>query len=212
MRVFDLKVDRFPPTAPQRALVLGNSTARDAVNMVRESGALPGYAIVYRDDLDLCDGARLDAGERALVAAATLVVVVYDHRPQNTCSGWQLARRPDLSGKIVFIGPKDFGINLNPYARLPLAQRARAQVPLSDAALGAHRRYRALTPPQLYVDVIAALSHDGRHVPLFDGQGRFLSEDRVHVTRAGARFVGERIFRQPAWQQIVRRVANDQDQ
>lgn len=205
MRVLELKVDRFPAGARQRALVLGNSTARDFVNMARETGALPGYAIVYRDDLDPCDGARLSESKRALLAAATLVVLVYDHKPRETCSGWELARRPDLRGKIVFIGPKDFGINLNPYARLALAQRPEAQVPLSDRALAASRQYRAITPPALYVDVIAALSRDGRHVPVFDAQGRILSEDRVHVTRAGARFVGDRIFQQPAWQQIVPR-------
>ncbi|OWK29781.1 acyltransferase family protein [Sphingomonas mucosissima] len=209
MRVFELKQDRFPPGARQRALILGNSTARDVVNMAGEAGALPGYAIVYRDDLSLCDGDRLSASKRALVAAATLVVLAYDHQPQRTCSGWQLAQRLDLHGKIVFIGPKGFGVNLNPYARLPLAQRRCARVPLSATAREASRLYRAITPPQLYVDVIAALSPDGRHVPVFDTQGRSLSEDRVHVTRAGARFVGERVFRHPAWQRIVRRVANE---
>lgn len=210
MRVFELMVDHFPPGAQRRALILGNSTARDVVNMAREAGALPGYAIVYRDDLDLCDGARLTAGKRALVAAATLVVLVYDHKPRNTCNGWDVAQDPDVRGKIVFIGPKDFGINLNPYARLPLARRPRAQVPLSATAREASRLYRALTPPQLYVDVIAVLSHDGQHMPVFDSEGRILSEDRVHVTRAGARFVGERVFRHPAWQRAVQRAANGQ--
>lgn len=206
MRVLALKVDRFPASAAKRALVLGNSTGRDFVNMARETGALPGYAMVYRDDVDLCDGSALSAWKRALVEAATLVVLVYDHKPRDTCSGWQLARRPDLRGKIVFVGPKDFGNNLNPYARLPLAQRPRAHVPLSDTALAASRQYRAITPPTLYVDVIAALSRDGRHVPVFDRQGRILSEDRVHVTRAGARFVGQRIFQAAAWQHVIKRV------
>ena len=62
------------------------------------------------------------------------------------------------------------------------------------------------------MDVIAALSPDGRHVPIFDAQGRILSEDRVHVTRAGARFIGERVFRQPAWQRIVGRRAERPEQ
>ena len=212
MRVLDLKTDRFPPDARQRALVLGNSTGRDFVNMAREAKALPGYAIVYRDDLDLCDGAQLSAGKRALVAAATLVVVVYDHKPRQTCDGRQLARDPGLRGKIVFIGPKDFGTNLNPYARLPLGERGAARVQLSDQALAASGLYRAITPAELYVDVIAALSPDGRHVPIFDAQGRILSEDRVHVTRAGARFIGERVFRQPAWQRIVGRRAERPEQ
>ncbi|SEJ61001.1 Peptidoglycan/LPS O-acetylase OafA/YrhL, contains acyltransferase and SGNH-hydrolase domains [Sphingomonas sp. OV641] len=211
MGVLALKADRFPPGTQRRALVLGNSTGRDFVNMAREANALAGYAIVYRDDLDLCDGARLSATKRALVAAATLIVLVYDHKPRQTCNGRLLAERADLRAKILFVGPKDFGTNLNPFARLPLHQRAAARVALSDQALAASRLYRAITPAELYLDVIAALSADGRRLPVFDEQGRILSEDRVHVTRAGARFVGERLFRQPVWRQMIARRALDRD-
>ncbi|MFX5506142.1 hypothetical protein ABTD43_19140, partial [Acinetobacter baumannii] len=48
------------------------------------------------------------------------------------------------------------------------------------------------------------LSADGRTVPIFDRAGRILSEDRRHVTRSGAKFVGALIFQDPAWAAVQR--------
>ena len=199
MRVFSYKQDAFPADAQNRMLVVGNSTARDFVNMAVETNSMPEYRIVYRDDIDLCRLDRETAMKRSLVAGATLVVVVYGHLPGQVCDGRILAQSSALRGKTVFVGPKDFGVNINPASRLPLAARPAATVALSDDALAASKLYKSISPPELYVDIIAHLSADGLRVPIYDGAGRILSEDRVHVTRAGALLVGERVFRDPAW-------------
>jgi peptidoglycan/LPS O-acetylase OafA/YrhL len=202
MRVFDRKADSFAPDAARRLLVLGNSTARDFVNMAVEADAFPERDIVYRDDLNLCERAGLNEKMRGLVASATLIVLVYDHRPVPTCDGRKLAQAPELRGRLVFVGPKDFGANLNPVARIPLSLRQSASVQLSKEALEANKLYRSISPNDLYVDIIMHLSPDGLHVPIYDEGGRILSEDRVHVTRAGARFVGKRVFTDPIWKRL----------
>lgn len=199
-RVFaDYKRDAFAGLSATRLLVLGNSQGRDFVNMVKAANAFVGYEVVYRDDLNLCAPARLNTAQRQLVATATLIVKVYDHVVSPECDSRVLARRSDLRGRIVFVGPKDFGVNINPVARLDMADRPSATVRLSAAAFAANRYYRSITPRELYVDLISALSPDGVRMPIYDEDGRILSEDRVHLTRAGARYVGMRIFRDPIW-------------
>jgi peptidoglycan/LPS O-acetylase OafA/YrhL len=198
--VFRFKRDAFD--RPRRKLlVIGNSTARDFVNMVAETGQFRDYEIVYRDDIYLCDQVASKA-EQQLLEAATLVVVVLGEAWTPECNGHVLAAQPRLRGRIVFVGPRDFGVNINPYARLPLAERPTARVRLSDSVLQAERYFLPRTPLELYVNVISRLSADGRTVPVFDEAGRILSEDRVHLTRAGARFVGMRVFADPIWRNV----------
>jgi hypothetical protein len=198
--VFRWKKDAFPVSTNRKLLVLGNSQGRDFVNIFQSAGAFSDYDLVYRDDLKLCDP---KPGLEPLVTSATLIVIVYDWRPDlDVCNGRTLAERNDLKDKIVFVGPKNFGVNINPSARIPLADRAHTQVPISDETLEAEREYRSMTPSSLYVDIIAHLSPDGLHVPIFDEGGRLLTEDRVHITRAGAAYVGKRIFTDPIWAAI----------
>jgi hypothetical protein len=68
-----------------------------------------------------------------------------------------------------------------------------------DEVLAANAALNGALSDLGYVDVLAHLSPDGRRIPVFDAQGNLLSADRMHVTRAGARFVGARIFSDPAW-------------
>jgi len=203
-RIFQYKAASFPQDHKPNLLVLGNSTARDFVNMAIENGKFKDYNIVYRDDFLLCDWAKSDETLRRLVISATLVVSVYDHRYIPTCDAHTMSRWPQLFGKVVFVGSKDFGVNLNPDAFIPLIARRGVKVQVSDEALEADRRYRALTPPSLYVSILQHLSTDGRSVPVFDESGRMLSEDRVHLTQPGARFVGARIFQDPIWSMVER--------
>jgi peptidoglycan/LPS O-acetylase OafA/YrhL len=195
--VFRWKKDAFPAGAERKLLVLGNSQGRDFVNIIEAVGAFSDYALVYRDDMKLCD---LTPELNPLVTSATLIISVYDWHPDpGVCNSQMLAERMDLKNKIVFIGPKNFGENINPFARLPLADRGHAQALISDATLEAEREYKSTTPSSLYVDVIAHLSPDGLHVPVFDEGGRLLTEDRVHITRSGAVYIGKRIFTDPIW-------------
>jgi peptidoglycan/LPS O-acetylase OafA/YrhL len=195
--VFRWKSNAFPAGAQRRLLVLGNSQGRDFVNVMHAAGAFADYAMVYRDDLSLC---HVPPNLRGLIDQATLIISVYDwqNSPQE-CDARSLTRRADLKNKIVFVGPRNFGDNINPASRLPLAQRRGAVVPMSQVTLDAERIDKAETPPDLYIDTIAHLSRDGLHIPIFDEGGRMLTEDRVHLTHAGAAYVGKRLFNDPIW-------------
>jgi peptidoglycan/LPS O-acetylase OafA/YrhL len=199
MAVFTYFKDRFSPGKSRKLLVVGNSTARDLVNMVHEAKQFPGYEIVYRDDISPCDADGFSAVQSGLVRSATLIAVA---GPKRECDWRKLVTREEFRDKIVFVGPRDFGDNLNPFARLPLDRRAGARATMSDATISASERWRARIPVEIYVDVVRRLSADGRTVPIFDDSGRMLSEDRKHVTRPGALYVGKRVFADPAWDHV----------
>ena len=120
------------------------------------------------------------------------------------CDARAIASYPLLRGKVLFSGPKSFGDNLNPYMRLPATARGTSRAIMPQGFLKEYDGYKASAPADLFVDVRAHLSADGVTVPVFDDRGNILSEDRVHLTRAGARHVGRMILADPVWARVLR--------
>lgn len=200
---FKYKVNAFPSTSQKKLLILGNSQGRDFINAMQADDKFSDYSIVYRDDFNLCDLDQADEMYKKLVDDATLVVDVYLHRIKGpVCDGQELSERQELKGKLIFLGPRDFGVNINPASRIPLDQRPTARVQVTQNVLDADAYVRSLTPETLYVSQLDHLTSDGHTMPIFDEHGLILSEDRVHLTRAGARYVGQRIFTDPIWAEV----------
>jgi hypothetical protein len=55
-----------------------------------------------------------------------------------------------------------------------------------------------VVPPDIYVDVIGMLADPQGRVPVFTPDHKFISQDREHLTRPGAAYVGGIVFRHPA--------------
>ncbi len=200
---FRYKTNTFPSNSKKNLLILGNSQGRDFINAMQADNKFSEYAIVYRDDFSLCDLDQANDTYKGLVADATLVVDVYLHRIKGPiCDGHALSERQELKGKLVFLGPRDFGVNINPVSRVPLDQRSTARVQVTQNVLDADAYARSLSPTNLYVSQLDRLTSDGHTMPIFDEHGLILSEDRVHLTRAGARYVGHRIFEDPIWAEV----------
>jgi hypothetical protein len=49
---------------------------------------------------------------------------------------------------------------------------------------------------------------DGR-VPVFTPTGKFISEDRTHLTEAGARYIGSIVFQHPALSALSKAAGKD---
>lgn len=127
-RVFKYKLDAPSGAAKDVLLVIGNSTARDFVNVAIESGRFQGYQIIYRDDLKLCgDLAAQDHSE--LLKDATALVVSGELYTEN-CKKINLDSPLIKNKPFILLGVKHFGYNLNPYIFLSLEERSQhARIP-----------------------------------------------------------------------------------
>jgi len=201
MRVLKEKSDRFETAGPLRILVVGNSQARDFVNMAAESGRFDGYDLVYRDDIDFCRFDDVLETQKSLVSQADYIV----YPLADPLCATLIHRPPMLSSKrIVFLGPKHFGYNLNRFARLAEVDRPSATARVPPEVVEINRLLEAQLPKREYVNLLSYLSVDGTRIPIFDANGTLLTPDRVHLTRAGARVIGDRIFKDSAWSDFPR--------
>lgn len=196
----------FPADAPDRILVIGDSYGRDVANVLLESKAIDSASLAY---VHISPGEYL-AGKtparlRHLIDRARLIVVAVPQAPAEKLIPEYRAMLGGHEAKTLFFGVKHFGYNLNPFGRLPMAERpaARAEViaPIAEENDALARHYG----PAVYVDLIRLFGGNGTTVPVFDGEGRPLSPDRLHLTRYGAIELGKRLLAER--QDIIQRLA-----
>lgn len=201
---FRFQTDRFDDPARPNLLVIGNSMARDMVNMLVESKRFDGFEIVYRTDANLCALSRAPATTRQLVTDAQAVIFVASMSAPLGCKTSAAARDAILADKgWLLIGPKHFGYNLNAWMRVPMSQRPGVRAVLLPKTVSDNAIYAALVPHDHYVDLLGIMQRRHGGLPVFDARGRILSADRVHLTQAGAQFFAESVLDDPAWRPVL---------
>ena len=191
----------FPaPGRGRNVLVIGNSFARDFINMGLASGKLTQVDLSYSLNNN-CDEVPPALIERIRQSQAVIIgsgVFAQD----IGCVQRKVALMEQLRvPHIVVLGLKNFGYNNNAIMLLPEARRyAYRAKPLGYVSASNAAARRAITD-KYYVDLLAMLDNGKGTVPVFTPERKFISQDRRHLTSAGARFLGERLFAQPqfAW-------------
>lgn len=201
-RVFNYRKDSFSAGKSVKILVLGNSTGRDLVNVMIESGRFQSDEIVYRNDIDLCDNAYEETPAK-LLRAADAVVVSANWTYESKYSRLPLENTLLVGKPVILVGPKHFGYNLNAYIHIPISDRKDVRAALLEDTRTSDRKYSKLVSADHYVDLLKLMNDRFGGVPLFNENGAILSADRVHLTKAGAKFFSEFVFDAAAWAPVL---------
>lgn len=184
----------FAPGARDRILVIGDSYGRDVANVLLEIDAVEpgGLAYVHISPGDYSRGA-IPPNLKHLIDEARIIVVAVPQASVETLIPEYKAMLGGNEAKVIFFGVKHFGYNLNPFARVPMAERPAARARVIAPIVEENDKLRAHYGAAAYVDLIRLLGKDGVTVPVFDAEGRPLSPDRLHLTRYGAIEMGKRL-------------------
>lgn len=183
------------PAGGKRLLVLGDSFARDFVNMGRESGATAHAAVSYMGAGDQCDGVLAPA-VRANAMRADHVVIAFAMEVETIACIDTIAAavRRVTAAPITVIGTKNFGWNNSAVLMLPAGQRYGYRARPLTKTVEVNRMARERLKQWGYVDVIGAIADTEGRVPVFTPEGKFISQDRNHLTQAGAAWLGGILF------------------
>lgn len=161
-----------------RILVVGNSFARDFVNIIRESPLADSVDLSYTTDVDA--PARPDRFRQA--DRVFLAVLGIDEAKVGKI-------RPLTHGQPLYIvGDKNFGESNGQVFRRRHRPDYRAATILPEAGYAERNaRLQALYPTR-FVDMMGPVSRPGGRVRVFTPEGRFISQDCRHLTQAGAQY------------------------
>ena len=202
----------------KKLLLIGDSQAQDFLNTVLENDALAGYQIRTRHipaqcqpylgdpeksgieskDEALCKKVESLAKAKPQIANADVIVIA------SLWRDWAVNMLPKTienlelrdNQKLVVVGRKSFGrISLRHYLRMSAAKRSGLKNVINTKFLRANNTLRSRLPAHVFVDQYALICGRGQSkCPVFTPDGELISFDGGHLTKAGAKFVGEKIF------------------
>jgi peptidoglycan/LPS O-acetylase OafA/YrhL len=184
----------------QNVLVIGNSFARDVLNMFDEDPDIRRLNFSYVD-ADICDAAALRRQTKELAPHAQFIVYGLDVDSQKlACIKQHIGQlKNEREHNFVVFGPKNFGWNNNAIMQIPSGLRYQYRAKVMDDVIANNKAAAGAIYRSDYVDILGMLGagQDNR-VPIFTPDKKFISHDRRHFTQAGARFVMQRIAHHPA--------------
>ncbi|RWQ68673.1 acyltransferase family protein [Mesorhizobium sp.] len=185
-----------------KILVIGNSFARDFINMGIESGRLEEQTLTY-SDIGHCVSTFPPDLENNIRQADFIVLASGVDAATLPCAQNRIAQfRTVTMAKVLVIGTKNFGWNNNAIMLLPPEQRYSYRAFPSAKAVEADHVAANGIDPDVYIDLLRIISDGDGRVPVFTPDHKFISQDREHLTRAGAKFIGNILFEHPALKAI----------
>ena len=178
-RPFEDQSDRI------KVLVIGNSFARDWVNVLLESRFQAAIVISYVYLPELAAEIEYVASTkiRERVAQADIVFVL--RATPELLADWSLG-----GANVWVVGPKNFGRNNGIYYNSLSGIRGGARCSIPEDVLQENEGLRHVFGSQ-FIDLISPLRDDANTVPVFTPEGRFISQDTRHLTRDGAKYYGD---------------------
>ncbi|THH41784.1 acyltransferase family protein [Neolewinella litorea] len=189
--VWDLDRD-FSETDKIKTLVVGNSFGRDAANLLLESSVSDRIEVRYAEWKELREReemkSRLLAADRIILAAQTYI-------DQDYLASLEEAHGITIDrSKVWMLGTKDFGFsNGIHYNRIQDdTDFQNYRTAMKGDVLTINEELREEWGDR-YIDLIELLANEEGRVLVFTPDGKFISQDTVHLTRSGARYLAERL-------------------
>jgi len=198
-RPFELRNRAFADPLKRHVLIFGNSRARDFINAALESGYMSRAEISYVVDEPQCIQQNgVDARTAALLRQADDVILA-SGIVELSCWPVDAEDLHKLGAKrVIVIGPKNFGRNMNAVMRLAAVDRYSYRAAVLEEIRAINDQQSVALTSSSYVDVIRMLGGPaGATIPVFTPDRKLISQDGQHLTRDGARYVGSVIFRSP---------------
>lgn len=201
-RVFALQKEAFGDTGTTRITIIGNSFARDLVNILleHEDYSTSRFDIAYQ--FKSCEAAL--ESNQTLIRQSDFVMLASDwgqggEQPPYALSLAECVEKMATmtEGQVFVVGSKNFGWNNN-FVLRHAHEDAVSLRTQPMAAVTAFNRAAAAAIGERYINLLALLQDDEGKVPIFTPEGHLLTYDTNHLTPAGARFVGQLLFGQTA--------------
>lgn len=159
--------------------VIGNSFGRDMVNIILESPYAELVDVVYSDTKSYKEREKRFAKADVVFLSTLGLNEALIEDVQMLCKG---------KTKLFLIGEKNFGENNGQVYRHRFAKDYhQLTIDMEEGYVEKNERLKAAYP-DIYVDMIEMVMQPDGKVRVFSEDGRFISQDCRHLTKAGAQY------------------------
>ena len=197
-RVYQYKNLNFNSETKRHILIVGNSFARDFINMGLENSYFSSGEISYSDEMPFCikEESDLNPTLRNLIVMSDYLIYGSSINLKCWKNDIQLLKNMGVK-KIIIIGTKNFGWNLNAVMRLEDSKKFAYRAKVLKNIWDENDEMKRTLPNEYFVNILALISDDDKRVPVFTDDLKIISQDRTHLTKSGAKFLGKVVFDHP---------------
>lgn len=190
------KMDKpFANNGKRKLLVIGNSYARDFVNMLLENNYADSFDISFKTSF-IRPATKQRVQESDIIIAGNPIDSLSLNR---FCSTNHLDK-----SKILVVGTKNFGANNNLlFNTLSPSDRCSARVNVVATYLKNNISIKKEIGNN-YVNLLALLQNEKQQVPVFTPDCKMIAQDYKHLTKYGAKYLGSLLIRDSAFKYFIR--------
>lgn len=192
-QILKYKNDSFVSIENTKVLVIGDSFGLDVANVLLESFQ-NNFELIYAgpDRYTKDADCFLKQNNDDLFNEADLVIFASNYSVKE-CIDVVIKKSSSKLG-IFFVSTKNFGTNLNWILRLNNDDRVFLRNQIINKHKVIHSYQKTIVPSENFISIIEPLS-DGDAILITDHNGVLLSDDTVHLTLSGAKYIGNEIFK-----------------
>ncbi len=209
----------FSASEKKRLAIIGDSFSQDFINMIYEVGVFPGYEIrtlyirarcqiyygqedifpyIKEKDREGCRKANYAVRLKNITREADVILLV------AAWKDWAAERLPSTIRnlaispciEVVVVGRKNFGkFNVRQYLSMGPTEKIKVRNRVGNFHLKTNDFMASAFSDQQFVNIHQIIcGNNSSDCPVFTSEGKLISYDGGHLTKAGARFVGKKIF------------------
>lgn len=181
----------FTDDARPKWYVIGNSFGRDMVNIILESPYAELVDVVYSD---------LHSYSEKKERFAKADVVFLSTLGLNETLIQDIQKHCKVKSKLFIIGEKNFGENNGQVYRHRFTKDYHHLTIEMEEGYAEKNEWLKVAYPDIYIDMIEMVMQPDGKVRVFSDDGRFISQDCRHLTKAGAQYYASLID----WERFIR--------
>ena len=228
-RLFLAALDQpFDDSKRKKVLIVGDSFAKDLVNVINETGMLSGLQVSTHFISSDCGNLYLHRSFTASIQSSRRTACErtgwYEHdnlkRQLNEAdeiwlssawSPWVAAMLPEstrnlraeFNKPVLVFGSKNLGqVTARALLNLPIKARFDMANFIRSDVVAVNHQMRSTFSPEEFIDVSALLCASELTCRLFDPNGYLLSYDGAHLTPEGAKHLGAQLMKQPRFRSV----------
>ena len=210
----------------RKLLIIGDSHAQDFLNGILENHYLSQYQIrthyiptrcqiafkrsakpyLAPQDQVFCEHANELEWAKQQVADAQVIIVVARWRDWSAQllpkTLKQLTIKPNQ--QVMVLGTRDFGkVTLKQYMHLPIHELKTLSNKVDPVPIATNEPLRKGAEHYIFIDQQSLICGSLKTCRLFTNKGELISYDGGHLTPAGAKWIGQRLFQDSALSQLL---------
>jgi peptidoglycan/LPS O-acetylase OafA/YrhL len=202
--------DSYTTNKP-KLLVIGDSFARDFINMIRENYNINRFELIYIHSNEYSNSPKnLFKDADTIIAVSSFGKTNNFNKNEVTNFSEKLFQflSHNSNKKFYYVGTKNFGFNNNFVLNKTFNQSPKYSVKVNQSNILANELEKSIWKDH-YIDILDVLLDKENKVSIFTSNGEFISFDTEHLTKEGAKYIGNKIFKKTRLKNIMSEIYDE---